>query len=198
MFRVMQFDVERRGRLVSGDELADYSRWLAIAVTEAMHQFIGHGRASGDGDRYAAVTGAHIVHMLRDTEVDVAAGYYNVPGEVLRDASIGPRDIRCDAYRAWVGDRLRSARTELEAGRRYFAGVESVRLRLAGFAYIARFTEVARSLEHGGLQVGGPNDDGRSLAAGFRAGASALVWMARPHRLAPHPTPAVPAGEDRV
>ena len=46
MMYVMEFDAERRGRLISQTELNEYTHWLATAVTEAMHYFIGHGRYS--------------------------------------------------------------------------------------------------------------------------------------------------------
>ena len=41
MMQVMDFDAMRRGRLISQAELNEYTRWLATAVTEAMHYFIG-------------------------------------------------------------------------------------------------------------------------------------------------------------
>jgi lysine/ornithine N-monooxygenase len=41
MMQVMEFDAKRRGRLISQVELNEYTRWLATAVTEAMHYFIG-------------------------------------------------------------------------------------------------------------------------------------------------------------
>src|SRR5687768_2091471 len=43
MMQVMEFDAGRRGRLISMVELDQYTHWLASAVTEAMHYFIGHG-----------------------------------------------------------------------------------------------------------------------------------------------------------
>src|SRR6185369_5839891 len=68
MMSVMAFDAARRGRLISQSELDEYTRWLASAVTEAMHYFIGHGcYAPQNKARYLAVTAAHITHMLRDT-----------------------------------------------------------------------------------------------------------------------------------
>lgn len=33
----MGFDAKRHGRLISQVELNEYTRWLATAVTEAMH-----------------------------------------------------------------------------------------------------------------------------------------------------------------
>src|SRR5262245_8714746 len=80
MMQVMDFDVKRRGRWISQAELSDYTRWLASAVTEAMHYFIGYGDfAPQDESRYLAVSAAHITHMLRDTFDDVQTGYYNIP-----------------------------------------------------------------------------------------------------------------------
>src|SRR4029453_2923734 len=111
MMLVEEFDVGRRGRLATRQELDDYTRWLAIPVTEAMHYFIGNGAAAPHDDtRYQAVAGAHVVHMLRDTYADVRAGYFNIPSEVLEASSIGPADVRCDAYRAWVRERVLLAR----------------------------------------------------------------------------------------
>ena len=88
MMLVMDFDARRRGRLISQVELNEYTHWLASAVTEAMHYFIGHdGFAPRDETRYLAVSAAHITHMLRDTFDDVQAGYYNIPREVLEAQS---------------------------------------------------------------------------------------------------------------
>jgi hypothetical protein len=148
MMQVMEFDVVRRGRLVSGAELDAYTRHLAIAVTEAMQTFIGHRAATPrDETRYLAASGAHILHMLRDTLPDVRAGYYNVPREILESARIGPGDVHCDAYRAWVEDRVRLARTDLDAGRAFFGAAECRRFRLAGLAYVARFEWLIATLE---------------------------------------------------
>lgn len=148
MMLVMEFDVRRRGQLISQAELADYTRCLATAVTEAMHHFIGHGAiAPSDVTRYAAASGAHVLHMLRDTFDDVRAGYFNVPREVLEAHSIGPEAVHSEGYRAWVSDRLALARKCFEAGRDYLACVPHVRHRLAATAYIARFEWLIREIE---------------------------------------------------
>jgi phytoene/squalene synthetase len=195
MMLVMEFDVGRRGRLVTRQELDDYTRWLAIAVTEAMHYFIGNGAAAPhDETRYRAVSGAHIVHMLRDTDADVRAGYYNVPREMLEASSIGPADLRCDAYRAWVQERVLQARADFDAGRSYFAHVESRRHRLAGIAYLARFQWLIETLERNGFRLQAEYPEQRSVATGLRMGGyvvSSLVRPRWPHR------PAVPVAANR-
>lgn len=148
LMAVMAFDAERRGRLVTERELADYTFHLAAGVTEAMHYFIGHGCAAPQGnERYLAVTGAHITHMLRDTVEDIAAGYYNIPVEFLDLHHLDPRDIHRSTYRLWNRNRVQLARQCFEAGRRYLRQVQSLRCRMTGFAYMARFEGVLDTLE---------------------------------------------------
>lgn len=142
MMDVMEFDVRRRGRLVSRLELDTYTRSLATAVTDAMHHFIGRCTGHDGLDRemrYLGATGAHVVHMLRDTKADLRAGYINIPREVLDAGGIGPADTDSDAYRAWVRDRVALARRCFAEGRAYVRDVRCGRFRLAGLAYIARF-----------------------------------------------------------
>jgi phytoene/squalene synthetase len=182
MMRVMAFDARRRGRLITGQELDDYTHSLAIAVTDAMHHFIGHeaGGTPDDADRNRAVTGAHILHMLRDTEADLRAGYFNIPIEVLEASSIGPYDIRCDAYRAWVRGRVRDAKSHLQAGAEYFRRLPSRRHRLAGLAYIARFRWLIDRLERDGFQVRQTYAGGLRLGTSIRMGAFIASGMLVP------------------
>ena len=181
MMLVMEFDARRRGRLVTGQELDNYTRWLAIAVTEAMHYFIGHDSATPrDETRYLAVSGAHIVHMLRDTYADVRAGYFNVPREVLEASSIGPDDVRCDAYRRWVEERAGLGRAYLDAGRRYFRRVDSRRHRLAGLAYIERFEWVLDALERDHFTVRQEYPPPRSVVTAVRVAAGILPSLVLP------------------
>jgi phytoene/squalene synthetase len=199
MMRVMAFDVRRRDRPVSGAELDGYTRWLAIAVSDAMHHFIGHGsRPAPDEARYLAVSGAHILHMLRDTYEDLRAGYCNVPREVLEAAAIGPADTDSDAYRAWVAARVELARAHLAAGRSYFARLECRRHRLAGLAYIGRFDWVAETIERDGFRLRRRYDDARGLGTMLRMGGATAAGMAgyRGRPTAP-PMPVHPAGRHR-
>jgi hypothetical protein len=192
MMLVMAFDVGRRGRLITREELDEYTRWLATAVTDAMHNFIGHAASrSADADRYRAVTGAHILHMLRDTDVDLQAGYFNVPLEVLDAASIGPRDVACPAYRRWVQERVRQADGDLRAGERYFAGLRSRRHRLAGLAYVERFRWLVEQLERDDYRVRPTYAGQMSRGAVVRAAWSVAAAMAG------HPRTHTPRGPPR-
>jgi len=148
MMAVMAFDAKRKGHVVSGEERDTYTHALAVAVTEAMHYFIGHGQyAPRDATRYAAVTGAHLAHMLRDAIEDAEAGYFNLPAEYLDAHQLGPAEVNHQAYRAWVADQVALARRCFTTGREYMAQVENLRCRLAGYAYIARFECVLDAIE---------------------------------------------------
>jgi phytoene/squalene synthetase len=148
MMTVMAFDAERKGRLISEAELAEYTRALTTAVSEAMHYFIGHGQASPqDESRYFAVTGAHITHLLRDAIEDTAAGYYNIPQEFLEAHQFDPADVTHNAYQSWVQKRVQLARRYFAAGRAAMAQVENRRCRLAGYAYIGRFELILNAIE---------------------------------------------------
>jgi phytoene/squalene synthetase len=174
MMLVMDFDVRRRGRLIAQVELNEYTRWLAIAVTEAMHYFIGQGAfAPRDETRYLAVSAAHITHMLRDTCDDVRAGYYNTPREVLEANHIGPQDVHSGAYRAWVRSRVKLAREYFEAGRVYFRRVQNTRHRLAGFAYMARFEWLLETIEREGFILRPQYNERKSIGTGLR-----MSWLA--------------------
>jgi phytoene/squalene synthetase len=184
MMRVMQFDVGRRGRLVSQAELEAYSEWLATAVIGAMQYFIGGIQsAPTDAAGYRAVIGAHTLHMLRDTADDLAAGYFNVPRELLESHGIGPADTRSQPYRDWVAARVRQASADLDAGSAYFARVPNLRHRLAGLAYISRFRWLLTTIARDDFVVRSRYDDRRRIgtAIGLAGDVAAhLVVSPRP------------------
>lgn len=178
MMAVMAFDAERRGRLISKSELATYAHTLAVAVTEALHYFIGHNCYSPSGEaRYLAVTGAHITHMLRDTLEDNAAGYFNIPAEYLKTKHISPSEVSSSPYRDWVKSRVQLARSYFKAGRDNMAQVESLRCRLAGYAYISRFEVVLDLIERDDYLMRPNYQERKSLVSGARMGWSTL-WSA--------------------
>jgi len=178
MMKVMEFDAERRGRLISGALLDEYTRCLALAVTEAMHYFIGHGRYSPQTEsRYLAVSGAHIVHTLRDAYEDLQAGYYNVPREVLEAAHIQPHEIQNRGYRAWVQSRVQLAHQYFNAGKAYIAQVEDKRCRLAGFAYLSRFEWLLNTFEREKYVLRPEYSERKSLGTRFRIGLLTLSSM---------------------
>jgi len=185
MMVVMAFDAGRRGRLITEAELESYTHWLAVAVTEALHTFIGHHCASPqDESRYLAATGAHIAHMLRDTLEDIENGYINIPREVIDAAGIDPHDVHSPAFRAWVMGRVEQARACFHAGRGYLARVKNLRCRLAGHSYISRFEGVLDAIERDGYRLRATYPERKSAQAILRMGADVAGAV-----LLPHPAP---------
>lgn len=169
MMRVLDFDAHRRGRLISQAELNEYTRWLAVSVTENLLYFIGHDENTPyDETRYLAVSAAHIAHLLRDTFDDIQAGYYNVPREVLEAHHIGPQDVESDAYRLWVKSRVELAREDFKAGKDYLARVQNLRARLAGFAYSARFEVLLDKIEREGYHLRPQYHERKSIGTGLK------------------------------
>ena len=186
MMAVMAFDAERRGRLVSQAELAEYTHELAVAVTEAMHYFIGHGCAAPHGPtRYTAVTGAHIAHMLRDTREDIAAGYFNLPAELAAGGK-APTDANDPAYREWAKQSVQKARACFKTGREVMATVENLRCRIAGFAYMRCFEWTLDAIERDGFALSANCSVKMGTARRLELLAWA-VWMALRYRRAAAP-----------
>jgi phytoene/squalene synthetase len=195
MMDVMVFDANRRGRIISQVELSEYSRKLAIAVTEAMYYFIGHDDPSPHCDaRYLAVIAAHITHMLRDAVEDIQNGYFNIPCEVLALSGISPQDVSSETYREWVCQRVQLAREYFKAGRECTAQVKNLRCRLAGYAYTARFEWMLETIERDNYCLRSEYPERKSLWTGLWMGSSTFVSMFTSsliqngiHRLAPQP-----------
>jgi phytoene/squalene synthetase len=180
MMAVIAFDAHRRGQLISQQELDDYTRHLAIAVTEVLHYYIGHDQfAQRDEAHYHAVIAAHITHLLRDTYEDIAAGYYNIPHEYLDAHRIAPWDVKGLAYRDWVKSRVQLARDYFRTGKAYLAQDENHRRRLAGYAYVARFEGVLDAIERDGYRLRPEYGERKTLRAGLRIGWSVVTLMLR-------------------
>jgi phytoene/squalene synthetase len=181
MMAVMAFDAERRGRLISEAELRAYTRWLAVAVTEALHYFIGSRCGAPRCEfRYLAAMGAHVTHMLRDTLEDVEAGYVNIPREAVEAAGIRPDDVDSPACRAWVKRRVELARNHFRAGRAYLERVENPRCRLAGYAYMARFESVLDAIERDGYRLRAAYPECKTLRAALEMGRAMVAGAVRP------------------
>jgi len=175
MMAVMAFDAERRGRLISQDELTAYTRHLATAVTDAVYYFIGHDQpCPQDNARYLPTVAAHIVHMLRDTREDLAAGYFNVPCEFLEAYHLDPCDIDNDHFRLWTRQQVQLARDYFTIGKRRLAETKNWRRRIAGYAYIARFECVLNTIEQEDYRLRPSYHELKNVWSGLRMGWAVL------------------------
>jgi len=165
---IIAFDARRRGRTISQRELTWYSDRLGKAVTDAIQYFIDNGHPYPvKANQYLAATAAHITHMLRDLVEDVGDGYLNIPGEFLEKHGIGPADVECAPFQAWVRDRVELARGYFREGKRYIDGLEVLRCKIAAHWYCARFESTLDTIER----------DGYVLRARYRKRPTFLIWL---------------------
>jgi phytoene/squalene synthetase len=199
MMAVMAYDAGRKGRLISQLELDIYTLRLSMAVTEALHYFIGHDCASPLGEaRYLAVSAAHITHMLRDAVEDTENGYYNIPREYLEEHGLTPAEINNVDYQNWVKSRVKLARKLFAGGKRNLSRVENVRCRLAGYAYIARFEVILDAIEKDGYLLREAYPERMSRRAALKVGVNSIFRVIRTPEAETHPIEVVPDAVRRV
>jgi len=151
MLGVIDFDAQRRGKLVSAEKLVWYSDALGASVVDAIQFFIGSGEAyPKTDDRYSAGIAAHIAHILRDMRADIADGFVNIPREYLEQHGIDPEDVEHSAFRSWVRERVDTSRKLFRLGRRYLDNLVSLRVKIVGYWYCARFDGVLDAIEQDG------------------------------------------------
>ena len=151
MLAIIEFDAQRKGKLISHQELDWYTDVLSISITDGLQYFIGHGhRYPAGGARLLAAKAAHIAHLLRDHLQDLTEGYINIPREYLETHSINPDEVESPPFRAWVQDRVMLARDYFTAGKEYFDRVDVLRFRIVTYWYWARFEGVLDMIERDG------------------------------------------------
>jgi len=151
MFAIIEFDANRKGRLVSSGELDWYVNTLGTSVTDGLLYFIGNGSNYPDSEnRYQAGVAAHITHLLRDMHQDNADGFINIPREYLEDHNLKPLDMDKNLYKSWVQERVELARQNFTEGKRYLDQLSVLRCKIVGHWYSARFEVVLDTIEQDG------------------------------------------------
>ena len=145
---IIEFDADRKGRLVTDAELRIYSDRLALAVTDAIQYFIRNSHPYPDDEhRISAARAAHVVHMLRDMRKDLPNGYSNIPREYVERSGIELSDVESPAFLDWVRDRIEAAKEDFRLGKRYIDSLDVLRVKIAAHWYCARFERVLRRIE---------------------------------------------------
>jgi phytoene/squalene synthetase len=172
---ILEFDVKRRGRLISEEELSWYSRSVGKAVTDAILHFIGNGHSyPADKNRYLAAEASHITHMLRDFMEDLPTGYVNITKEYLDIHAISHLDVESEEFRSWVKQRVQLARRYFREGKSYIDSLPVFRSKLAARLYCARFECILDEIERDGYRLRPSYDCQRNLSAWFRMGVLAM------------------------
>lgn len=165
----LEFDAQRRGRLISQQELDWYSSCLGRSVTDAIQYFIGNGHTyAATGNRYLAATAAHMTHMLRDMVEDMADGFLNVPCEYLGIPDASEMNEMSPPSRDWVKGRVDLARQYFVEGKAYLDELDLLRCKIAGYWYCVRFESVLDAIERDDYVLRLHYTEGRSLFGIFK------------------------------
>ena len=173
MLAIIEFDANRKGRLISQQELTWYTNRLGKSVIDGIQYFIGNGHPYPTTDnRSLAAIAAHIAHLLRDMVRDTADGFINIPREYLESNGISPEDIDHPKFIAWVKDRVQLARQYFRMGKLYINQLEVLRCRIVGLWYCARFESVLDTIERDGYLLRARYNEKRKLSTWLR-----IVWL---------------------
>jgi len=144
----IEFDAKRDGRLISTEELNQYSDYIGEGVTNLLLYCIGNDyNYPNDKNKYHAVVASHIIHMLRDYRGDVDNGYVNIQKEYLDAHGIDPKDVENPAFRNWVKERVELAKTYFKEGKEYIDNVDVLRYKIMAYWYCARFETILDTIE---------------------------------------------------
>ncbi|MFC1997918.1 squalene/phytoene synthase family protein, partial [Chloroflexota bacterium] len=137
---IIEFDAERKGRLITQSELDWYASTLGKAVTDGIQYFVCNSYSYPESEkRYLAATGAHITHMLRDMAEDIQSGYFNIPVETIEIVENNFQQFENPVIRKWVKDRVQLARQYFAEGKQYLDDLPVLRCRIVGYWYCERF-----------------------------------------------------------
>jgi phytoene/squalene synthetase len=173
MFAIIEFDALRKGRLIEQDELNWYLSTLAKSVTDGLQYFVGNGHPYPDGrGKYLAGEAAHISHVLRDMDQDIADGFINIPREYLEEHNITHKDMDNPAYRTWVRESVELARDYFDEGKLYLDELEVLRCKIVGHWYCARFEVVLDTIEEDGYVLRKEYHERRRISTWLK-----IVWL---------------------
>jgi phytoene/squalene synthetase len=184
---ILEFDAQRKGNLISQQELEWYSDCLGVAVTDAIQHFIGHKHPyPEDQSRFLAATAAHIVHMLRDMQEDIQGGYINIPREYLAEKGIAADDLQslavlCEplVLQDFVRGQIELARRYFKEGKEYLDTLDVLRCKLAGYWYCLRFEGTMDAIEKDDYILRAEYGERHSIETMVRAAGMAMSLSVR-------------------
>ncbi len=143
MFAIIKFDAYRKGKKISEAELNWYTNTLSKSVTDGIFYFIDNENiAPRNRTNYLLVRGAHIAHLLRDMVDDIREGFINIPTEYLEQNNVDEIDLLSIPIRKWVEKQAILAQNLLVKGKEQIFRQKSLRRKIAGSWYSARFEVV--------------------------------------------------------
>lgn len=148
VFAIIEFDAQRKGRFINGQEFDWYIECLGKAVIDGLQYFIGNAHEYPDAaNRYFAAKAAHITHLLRDTLDDIENGYINIPIEYLEKHPFDLTDASHPDFTEYVRERVALARKYFREGKKYIDDLTVLRCKIVGYWYCSRFEYILTTID---------------------------------------------------
>jgi phytoene/squalene synthetase len=148
MFRALEFDAGRKGRLCSRSELLQYSKDIGYSYAKGAHYFSTGSQIKHNPDHLTkAAFAAHLVHILRDLKEDIQEGFINIPKEELSAFRIGLQDLDSYEFRSWVRYRLRRAKKIFRESKKMAKNINNRRERISFYIYCLRYEYVMNKIK---------------------------------------------------
>lgn len=152
MLDTFRFDLKRANRVVSFDELQDYSRNLGSAYAGLLLCFVEPTYKRQEEDSLLAHA-CHLVHMLRDFEKDRKLGYINISQEEMEEHNIRLSQIEDERFEEWLKDRIKTIQRYFLKGKAKLNENPVLRLKLIGHLYCFRYETVLRQIREAGYRL---------------------------------------------
>lgn len=152
MFEVFDFDIKRKNSIPDFEGLNEYSKKIGDAYTRALLFFLAPNLTYKEKYSIAAYA-SHQVHLLRDFLIDKNNGYFNISKEEMNKYHIKDTLQQDEVFSLWVKDKIRNIKCLFAKGKKTFAEIPILKVRLTGHLYCSRYERVIRSIERNGHKL---------------------------------------------
>ncbi len=184
MLDVFEFDARRTGQVVDRSQIMAYSRNLSEAYTRFLVEFLEPRYAYEPEDARLAHA-CHLLHMLRDHDIDQDLGYDNIGQDEAEHYGFQPGDCEGSGFRRWLQERLDLIEGLFASGRRSIRSRPYLRIKLIVHLYCFRYETVLRRIQRHGLHLPAAGRPGLLDLLGCGAGCMILLLDHAWQRLRP-------------
>jgi phytoene/squalene synthetase len=152
MLSAIEFDAERRHKVINKDALENYSRKVGGAFAEFLVNCISPSlvHVNPIDDIRVAAYSAHRIHVLRDFYDDLKRGYINISKEELRKLGTQVDSLQEIDLRPWVRDRVQISSQEFQKSLPTISCIKNTKCRILGLFTSARYLVILEKIKFDG------------------------------------------------
>lgn len=152
MLKIFEFDANRKNKLVSSEELKNYSVNLATAYTQLLLYFT-EPRYEYQREDALLAHACHLAHMLRDFKEDQRLGYINISKEEIAQYNIQLNKIPDEGFQEWLRDRIKIIQSHFKKGKAELDKNPILRTKIMGYLYCFRYEAIIRQIKEAEYQL---------------------------------------------